>query len=155
MPYEKTTKQSLPLELAYLYLSPPVSVSGAPGEGSSTVFGAESYHVGEFVYTGSDQATTGTAKHIILIEKIYRGADGAQMMSGNRFFRPVETFHLPTRKFLEREVFRTDVHEDVGFDRIVGRCFVMPVRDYFRSAPVGFKDEDVFVCESRWVKTES
>ena len=26
----------------------------------------------------------------------------------------------------------------------------MSVKDYFRTAPVGFKDEDVYVCESRY-----
>ena len=78
--------------------------------------------MGEFVYTESDAATTGTAKKIFLIEKIYADpASGAQMMSGSRFFRPVETFHVPSRKFLEREVFRTDVKENFGFDKVVGR----------------------------------
>ena len=109
------------------------------GEGSA-MFNQEQYHVGDFVYMEED-------KKIFLIEKIYRGST---MMSGNQFFRPVETFHVPTRKFLEREVFRTDVHQDFEFDKIGGRCFVMNVKDYFRMAPVGFKDEDVYVCESRY-----
>ena len=115
------------------------------------MFRQEAYHLGEFVYTESDAATTGTAKKIFLIEKIYADpATGAQMMSGSRFFRPVETFHVPSRKFLEREVFRTDVQDNFGFDKVVGRCFVMPAKDYFRFAPVGFKDEDVYVCESQY-----
>jgi len=126
---------------------------GISGEAGSIIFGQEQYHIGDFVYTVPvGNAAAGNAdKKIFLIEKIYRSATtGVQMISGNQFFRPVETFHVPTRKFLEREVFRTDVHEDFEFALISGRCFVMNVKDYFRSAPNGFREEDVFVCESRY-----
>ena len=65
------------------------------------MFGQEAYHVGEFVYTNADPSLANTAnnaaKKIFLIEKIYRGPGGAQMMSGSRFFRPPETFHVPSR----------------------------------------------------------
>ena len=66
-----------------------------------------------------------------------------------KLFRPIETFHVPTRKFLAREVFCTDVRDEIRFDSILGKCFVMTVKDYFRMRPVGFDDKDVWVCENR------
>lgn len=70
---------------------------------------------------------------IFLIEKIFGAkASGEQNFYGNAFYKPEETFHVPTRKFLEKEVFRTDVHATLPFSKIAGRCVVVPVRDYFR-----------------------
>lgn len=86
---------------------------------------------------------------IFLIESMYVDKNGEQMMYANQFFRPLETFHVTSRKFLEQEVFRTDVHESVPMSKITGRCCVVSVRDYFRNKPEGFEDKDVYVCESR------
>ena len=85
-----------------------------------------------------------------LIEEIPQNADGSASLSVNRFFRPVETFHVSSRKFLENEVFRSEVHAAVSFAQVTGRCIVLPVRDYFRYKPEGFADADVFACESRY-----
>jgi protein polybromo-1 len=43
------------------------------------------------------------------------------MMYANHFFRPQETFHLPSRKFLEQEVFCSDVHQSIPLGEINGR----------------------------------
>ena len=72
------------------------------------------------------------------------------MMYGCWFFRPEETFHLPTRKFLEREVFKSDQHLGCPLSQIVGKCAVMSVKDYFRLQPEGYAEQDVYVCESRY-----
>ena len=131
-------------------------------ETSSTVFNQQQYTVGEFVYCSPAGAASVAAPApasaadkkdskplIYLIENIYTNAGGEQMMRGNQFVRPEETFHVPTRKFLEKEVFRTEMHESLALGRIVGRCCVVPVREYMRTKPEGFEDKDVYVCESR------
>ncbi len=116
---------------------------------NSVTFNQEQYNVGEFVYAAMGDKPD--QKGIFLIESIYTNKqNGEQTMYGNQFYRPVETFHVRTRKFLECEVFRTDVHLSVPLSKIVGRCVVVPVRDYFRSKPDGFADEDVYVCESKY-----
>lgn len=40
--------------------------------------------------------------HIVCIEKLWRDPDGEGWLHGNWFLRPNETFHLATRKFLEK-----------------------------------------------------
>ena len=114
---------------------------------TSAMFNQQEYTVGEFVYT--EQAEKGVQPLIFLIENIYK-SNGEDVMYGNRFFRPVETFHVSTRKFLENEVFRSDVHDSIPLSKIVGRCMIMPVRDYFSKKPEGFDDKDIYVCESRY-----
>ncbi|XP_059081440.1 protein polybromo-1-like isoform X3 [Tigriopus californicus] len=115
---------------------------------STVTFNEQDYHVGEFVYVeGPDKSSE---PYIYVIENIFTNKEGQQMMYGNQFFRPVETFHVSSRKFLENEVFRSDVHKSVPLSTICGRCMVVPVREYFRSKPEGFEDKDLYVCESRY-----
>lgn len=66
------------------------------------------------------------------------------------FFRPHETYHVTTRRFLEQEVFKTDSYQSVPLDQVIGKCCVMNVKDYFKMKPEGYSDKDVFVCESRY-----
>ena len=36
---------------------------------------------------------------------------------------------------LNQEVFRTDVFDSIPFSAVVGRCYVMYVKDYFKNKP--------------------
>lgn len=40
--------------------------------------------------------------HIMHVEKLWRDSQGEQWLYGCWFYRPNETFHLATRKFLEK-----------------------------------------------------
>ena len=40
--------------------------------------------------------------HIMHVEKLWRDNQGEQWLYGCWFYRPNETFHLATRKFLEK-----------------------------------------------------
>ena len=122
-------------------------VQGADGTTSSVTFGQQQYTIGDFVYV--ETADKAVASSIFLIERIFTKM-GEQMMYGNQFFRPVETYHVSTRKFLENEVFRTENHQSVAMSKIVGRCCVVPVREYFKQRPEGFENKDLYVCESRY-----
>lgn len=76
------------------------------------------------------------------IEKIYTDNAGQKQIYGNWFYRPNETFHLATRKFLQKEVVKSDVYASIDPNQIVGRCFVMCVREYFKMKPeVGWTGE--------------
>ena len=69
--------------------------------------------------------------------------------SGFAFYRPDQTKHVSTRKFFEREIFKTTDFRELGFDQ-PRRCCVLFHKDYVRGKPQGFAPEDVYVCESRY-----
>ncbi|BFZ08168.1 hypothetical protein BsWGS_11204 [Bradybaena similaris] len=105
------------------------------------------YAKGDFVYIHSRDTPE---PHIMVIESFGVDTAGQKVIKGNWFYRPEETYHLATRKFLEKEVFRSDTSYGTPLSEIVGRCCVMCVKDYFKSKPEGIPDKDVYVCESRY-----
>ncbi|XP_036415277.1 protein polybromo-1 isoform X3 [Colossoma macropomum] len=112
------------------------------------------YHVGDYVYV--EPAEPNLQPHIVCIERLWQDDTGEKWLYGCWFYRPNETFHLATRKFLEKEVFKSDYYNKVPVSKILGKCVVMFVKEYFKLSPEGFRPEDVFVCESRYsAKTKS
>ncbi|XP_062842241.1 protein polybromo-1 isoform X2 [Trichomycterus rosablanca] len=112
------------------------------------------YHVGDYVYV--EPAEANLQPHIVCIERLWQDDTGEKWLYGCWFYRPQETFHLATRKFLEKEVFKSDYYNKVPVSKILGKCIVMFVKEYFKLSPEGFRPEDVFVCESRYsAKTKS
>ncbi|XP_061076620.1 protein polybromo-1 isoform X1 [Conger conger] len=106
------------------------------------------YHVGDYVYV--EPAEQNLQPHIVCIERLWQDDAGEKWMYGCWFYRPNETFHLATRKFLEKEVFKSDYYNKVPVSKILGKCVVMFVKEYFKLQPEGFRPEDVYVCESRY-----
>uniref|UniRef100_A0A6I8SE42 Protein polybromo-1 n=1 Tax=Xenopus tropicalis TaxID=8364 RepID=A0A6I8SE42_XENTR len=112
------------------------------------------YHVGDYVYV--EPAEANLLPHIVCIERLWEDSAGEKWLYGCWFYRPNETFHLATRKFLEKEVFKSDYYNKVPVSKILGKCVVMFVKEYFKICPENFRDEDVYVCESRYsAKTKS
>ncbi|XP_018617666.1 protein polybromo-1-like isoform X1 [Scleropages formosus] len=112
------------------------------------------YHVGDYVFV--EPAEPNLQPHIVCIERLWQDNTGEKWLYGCWFYRPNETFHLATRKFLEKEVFKSDCYNKVPVRKILGKCVVMFVKEYFKLQPEGFRPEDVFVCESRYsAKTKS
>ncbi|ESO96257.1 hypothetical protein LOTGIDRAFT_144178, partial [Lottia gigantea] len=106
------------------------------------------YYLGDFVYI--EPREHGLEPHIMCIEKFVKDSDNIQMIQGNWFYRPGETYHLQTRKFLEKEVFKSDSITTIAMSQIWGKCYVMFVKDYFKMKPMDMADKDVYVCESRY-----
>uniref|UniRef100_A0A1A8DAZ0 Protein polybromo-1 n=1 Tax=Nothobranchius kadleci TaxID=1051664 RepID=A0A1A8DAZ0_NOTKA len=106
------------------------------------------YHVGDYVYV--EPAEPNLQPHIIYIERLWQDDTGEKWLYGCWFYRPNETFHLATRKFLEKEVFKSDYYNKAPISKILGKCVVMFVKEYFKLYPEGFRSEDVYVCESRY-----
>lgn len=50
----------------------------------------------------------------------------------------------------QQEVFKSDFSESVPLSKVLGKCYVMFVKDYFKNRPEAFQDKDVYVCESRY-----
>ncbi|KAL3851884.1 hypothetical protein ACJMK2_015582 [Sinanodonta woodiana] len=123
--------------------------SSGEGSGDSIKYKDHTYSIGDFIYV--EPREPDLEPHIMCIEKIHSDSSGDQMLYGNWFYRPNETFHLATRKFLEKEVFKSDFYTSIPPNQILGRCFVMYVKDYFKNRPEGFADKDVYVCEFRYI----
>ncbi|TRY65039.1 hypothetical protein DNTS_018546, partial [Danionella cerebrum] len=117
-------------------------------QSSDCKFEDTTYSVGDYVYVQPAEANL--QPHVVCIEKLWKDESGEQWMYGCWFYRPEETFHLATRKFLEKEVFKSDYYNRVPFSKILGKCYVLFVKDYFKLQPEGFRAEDVYVCESRY-----
>jgi len=54
--------------------------------------------------------------------------EGEKWLYGCWFYRPSETFHLATRKFLEKEVFKGDYYNKVSISKVLGKCVVIFVK---------------------------
>src|SRR5437868_5742030 len=63
-------------------------------------FNNEIYRVGDFVYI--EPKERGLEPHIILVMRLWFNSDNVAMLFGNWFYRPNETYHLPTRRFLQK-----------------------------------------------------
>lgn len=106
------------------------------------------YRIGDFVYAESKER--GMEPILLNIQRLWTNQEGQQMLYGNQFYRPRETYHVATRKFLEKEVFKTDQYVAIPLNQVLGRCCVLSVKDYFRSKAEGFDEKDTYVCESRY-----
>nr|XP_034176310.1 LOW QUALITY PROTEIN: protein polybromo-1 [Osmia lignaria] len=116
--------------------------------GGSMSFNQEVYRAGDFAYI--EPTERGMEYSVVLIERLWTNAEGQQMLYGNLFYRPSETYHVASRKFLDKELFKSDAHVAVPLAKVAGRCCVLSVKDYFRMQPEGFIEKDVYVCESRY-----
>ncbi|EJD74959.1 polybromodomain protein [Loa loa] len=117
----------------------------------STGQGGVIYRVNDYAYVAPASEETVSQRHIMRIERLYRDSDGQTFARGTWCYRPEETFHLATRKFCENEVFLTSYYDTVTVDRLIGKCHVMPVRQFMRQKPKGFDDSDIYVCECRYM----
>ncbi|XP_028164939.1 protein polybromo-1 [Ostrinia furnacalis] len=106
------------------------------------------YSKGDFVYILPEKGNKEPG--IVQVERVWTNKDGVPMLYANVYYRPHETFHVLTRKFLHQEVFKTETHRTVPLDQVSGHCYVMNVKEYFKFKPLGYSDKDVYVCESRY-----
>lgn len=124
------------------------STGASNGDGATMSFNQEVYRAGDFAYV--EPSERGMEFSVVLIERLWTNSAGEQMLYGNLFYRPSETYHVASRKFLDKELFKSEVHIAVPLSKVAGRCCVLSVKDYFRMTPEGFSEKDVYVCESRY-----
>ncbi|KAJ3009769.1 UNVERIFIED_CONTAM: hypothetical protein HDU68_002502 [Siphonaria sp. JEL0065] len=126
----------------------PVIVEGEPLE--SITVQSEVYKAGDYVYISNpidpSKPTIGQ------IQSTYKSSlTGNPSFTAAWFLRPHQTFQLASAKFMENEVLKTNRLESYDSQEIVGRCWVLNVKDYLRGKPKGCNDmKDVFACESRY-----
>ncbi|XP_074113520.1 protein polybromo isoform X2 [Cotesia typhae] len=128
--------------------SSPVASGNGSENGGAMSFNQEIYRNGDFAYI--EPVERGMEPSVVLIEKLWTNSEGIQMLYGNLFYRPSETYHVASRKFIDKELFKSDAHIAVPLSKVAGRCCVLSVKDFFRMQPEGFLEKDVYVCESRY-----
>ncbi|KAG4079697.1 hypothetical protein HA402_009083 [Bradysia odoriphaga] len=116
-------------------------------QGESMTIDQKVYSPGDYVYYDVPE---NKVPGIIYIERLWTNTEGVKMMFGNVFLRPFETFHVTTRKFLEKEIFKSEQHIALPLTQLGEKCFVMSAKDYIKYTPEGFVEKDVYVCESRY-----
>ena len=109
------------------------------------------YNVGDFVLISPSEQ--GMEPQIFMVERLFE-KNGANSIWGAQFFRQRETFHVPTRTFYEAEVMRGDLHQAIPISSVLGKCYVMPVKDYCKFKPEGFEEKDIFVCEWKYTSKQ-
>ena len=109
------------------------------------------YNVGDFVLINPSKP--GIEPQIFMVERLFE-KDGANSIWGAQFFRQRETFHVPTRTFYEAEVMKGDLHQAIPISSVMGKCYVMPVKDYCKFKPEGFDEKDIFVAEWKYTSKQ-
>ncbi|KAL7062634.1 hypothetical protein AAHC03_0883 [Spirometra sp. Aus1] len=95
-------------------------------------------------------------KQIVRIDKITKNtSDDTVYFTGVVMVSPAEVDHLPTRLFYPREVFMTN-NEKATFplSAALGKCFVMRPADFCIARPTGYRESEVYICESRYHEDE-
>lgn len=90
---------------------------------------------------------------IFRVERLWKNKSGAMFAFGYHYLRPHETFHEPTRRFFDNEVFRVPLYEVLPLDTIWRECWVMDPISFCRGRPLAAQEEHVYICEYRVDKT--
>ncbi|RKO88209.1 hypothetical protein BDK51DRAFT_39280 [Blyttiomyces helicus] len=117
----------------------PVPIAPSPGDENTII--ASLVHKGETYVVADDSTGFGALEE---------GKTHPLHMYGIFALRPDQTVQKQSAKFYENEVFKTSHTESYLSADIVGRCYVLPVRDYTRGRPHNSDPKDVYVCESRY-----
>ncbi|KAK9727973.1 hypothetical protein K7432_001425 [Basidiobolus ranarum] len=115
----------------------------------SLEYNGVTYCLGDFVYVEVDSSEQ---DNIAMIEKLWVEND-VEYFSGPWYFRADQTFHPPSKKFYENEVFKSNNVDEHPLKNVTSKCYVMYIKDYLKGYPKDFEKEDVYVCESRYSDT--
>lgn len=66
-------------------------------------FNQQVYRIGDFIY--AEPKEKGMDPILLNIQRLWTNQEGQQMLYGNQYYRPRDTYHVTTRKFLEKVSF--------------------------------------------------
>ncbi|KAL5005481.1 hypothetical protein ScPMuIL_018937 [Solemya velum] len=90
---------------------------------------------------------------IFRVESLWKTDSGEKYALGHFYIRPQETYHEPSRKFFQNEVFRLPVYEIIPLEIVVGDCYVVDLNTYCKGRPKNVREQDIYICEYRVDKT--
>lgn len=70
-------------------------------------FNQQVYRIGDFIY--AEPKEKGMDPILLNIQRLWTNQEGQQMLYGNQYYRPRDTYHVTTRKFLEKVSFVYDI----------------------------------------------
>ncbi|KAG9303386.1 hypothetical protein G9A89_013712 [Geosiphon pyriformis] len=108
----------------------------------------EKYHIGDYVEIINPLDET--KPNIGHIFRLWKDANGQEGIHVCWYYRPEQTVHQVTRSFFENEVFKTTTFQDYPINQVLGKCFVLPLRELQRGKPKNFEGKTIYVCESRY-----
>ncbi|KAJ3075075.1 hypothetical protein HDU98_009254 [Podochytrium sp. JEL0797] len=119
----------------------------------NVVVDGQTYRAGDYVLIKNP--VDPTKPTIGQIQSTYKSVvTGKPTFTASWFLRPHQTYQLQSAKFMDNEVLKTNRLESYdAVDAIVGRCWVLYVKDYVRGRPKEAPEGDltnVFCCESRY-----
>lgn len=104
-------------------------------------------------YKTVDKNISADDMDIFRVERLWINEAGKMFAFGYHYLRPHETFHEPTRRFFDNEVFRVPLYEVLPLDTIWRQCWVMDPASFCRGRPNDAEEEHVYICEYRVDKT--
>ncbi|UYV65948.1 PBRM1, partial [Cordylochernes scorpioides] len=108
------------------------------------------YRVGDFVYVEPRQARLGVDLWKLVLPAQRDLPPGYSQVPTEGGTRRGTTETLFLNGVWVQEVFPSEGHNSTPLSQVLGKCFVMMVKDYVKYKPEGFEDKDVYVCESRY-----
>ena len=90
---------------------------------------------------------------IFRVERLWVNEAGHKFAFGFHYLRPHETFHEPSRRFFDNEVFRVPLYEVLPLDTIWAECWVTDPITFCRGRPLAAKEPDLYICDFRVDKT--
>jgi histone-lysine N-methyltransferase ASH1L len=90
---------------------------------------------------------------IFRVERLWVNEAGKKFAFGFHYLRPHETFHEPSRRFFDNEVFRVPLYEVLPLDTIWAECWVTDPVTFCRGRPLRAREGDLYICEYRVDKT--
>ena len=136
-----------------------IGPGGIPHKAISPIKGpskqAASLHSGQYpTYQTIDPTLVNSNDmDIFRVERLWVNEAGHKFAFGFHYLRPHETFHEPSRRFFDNEVFRVPIYEVLPLDTIWAECWVTDPVTFCRGRALAAKEEDVYICEYRVDKT--
>ncbi|KAJ1651622.1 hypothetical protein IWQ61_007858 [Dispira simplex] len=111
--------------------------------------GQMEYRIGDFIQYRPPQKDR---LYIAFVQSLWVNDKAVPFFSGIWFYRPEQTQHAPTKTFYPNEVFCAGSTNSLALEGALGKCYVMPLKDFLVQQPQGYPPTHVFLCESRYIE---
>ncbi|KAJ2080407.1 hypothetical protein H4R24_003106 [Coemansia sp. RSA 988] len=114
--------------------------------------GENDVYVGDFVYVKSP-----TGRRVAMVTRLRVGGpyDRRKFIDGHWMLTPSEVPEMLGQPVYPHQLFAGPGFEGMGVRGVDGKCFVLLPNVYARVYPQGFAAQDVFICESMYIASNS
>ena len=90
---------------------------------------------------------------IVRIDQMWYDKSDNPFFTGPWILKPKQTQHPPSQLFYKKEVVMSTTIDTNPMRSIIGKCYVMPLKEYCESRPIQYLEKNVFVCVYRYYET--